>query len=79
MTSALYLAALHADPSGVCQHILAITARRWLLTPSHPAPHAGGPCSGPMTLAGEQVRGYFVPEPGLAMDVGWSTLPGAVG
>src|SRR5215831_18343973 len=56
-----------------------MTARPWLLTPSHPAPHAGGPCSGSMTRAGEQVRGYFVPESGLTMDVGWSTLPGGCG
>jgi hypothetical protein len=56
-----------------------MTARPWLLTPSHPAPHAGGPCSNSMTRAGEQVRGYFVPESGLTMDVGWSTLPGGCG
>jgi hypothetical protein len=79
MTSALYSAAVHAHPSGVCQHIRSIPARPWLLTPSHPAPLAGGPCSAPMTLVGEQVRGYFVPEPGLALDVGWSTLPGCGG
>jgi hypothetical protein len=56
-----------------------MTARPWLLTPSPPAPHAGGPGSGSMTRLGEPVRGYCVPASGLLMDVGWSTRPGGGG
>ena len=53
--------------------------RPWLLEESLPVRLAVGTCSGPALQAGEHVRGYVVPDPSLAMNVGWSTLPGACG
>ena len=51
--------------------------RPWLLEESLPVRLAVGTCSG--HGAGEHIRGHFVPAPSLAMNVGWSTLPGACG
>src|ERR671922_932477 len=53
--------------------------RPWLLEESLPVRLVVGTCSGPALLVGEHVRGYVVPDPSLAMHVGWSTLPGAYG
>jgi hypothetical protein len=60
--------------------------RRWPTPIRAPGPCAhgalgagSGPCAGAMPQVGEPRRGSFVPEPGLALDGGWSTLPGGGG
>jgi hypothetical protein len=55
-----------------------MTERLWLLTQSCPVCLAVGTYSALTSQRGEHIRGYFVPDSCLTMDVGWQTLPGFV-
>jgi len=71
---ALLLPITYASPSSR-QHIRGITPGLGFLR--NPSPYALR-LAPPPILAGEHARGYFVPDPSLTMDVGWSNLPGCV-